>query len=250
MLAAVMAAVLFPTAGMSQTPCADLALVLAIDASGSVKDNEFALQRQGYAEAFRSPLVQAALSDAGVVDIGAVLFSDSERKLSVLPMTRLVGGAGAGELARRLDEMPRPLPGNTGIGTAIIAALGLLDGPGACAQRRLIDVSGDGPESMAPRTRSAVSTAAARQRAEELGITINALAIRSDVPDLDQWYETRLITGPGAFVMRVDSFESFAEAIVEKLVREIGPPQLASVDAAEVLASRHVPLPTSLQRAD
>jgi hypothetical protein len=85
---------------------------------------------------------------------------------------------------------------------------------------------------MAPRRRASVSTAAARQRAENLGITINALAIQSDVPDLDQWYRTRLITGPGAFVMEVDGFESFSHVIELKLLREIGPEPLASLHRA------------------
>jgi hypothetical protein len=48
-------------------------------------------------------------------------------------------------------------------------------------------------------------------QAEDLGITINALAIKTEVPDLDQWYRTWLITGPGAFVMDVEGFESFAQ---------------------------------------
>jgi hypothetical protein len=209
--------------------CADVALVLAIDASSGVKDDEFALQQQGYAQAFRSPRVQAALSDAGIVDIGAVLFSDTEMGLQVLPMMRLHSASGAEELAVRLEEIPRPLPGNTGIGVAVMAAISLIEAPGACAHRRLINLSGDGPESMAPRKRTPVSTAAARGQAEDLGITINALAIRTEVPDLDQWYRTWLITGPGAFVMEVDGFESFASAIEQKLLREIGPEPIAAL---------------------
>lgn len=146
--------------------------------------------------------------------------------------------------------MPRPLPGNTGIGLAVTAAIDLLYAPGTCAYRRLINLSGDGPESMGPRSRTPVSTAEARRRAEELGITINALAIRNEVPDLDQWYRTWLITGPGAFVMEVEGFDSFAEAVVEKLVREIGSPLLTSVDAADVLVPDGDPAPVSLRGGD
>jgi hypothetical protein len=226
--------VLHASAAVAAT-CADVALVLAIDASGSVKEDEFALQQQGYAQAFRSPLVQKALSDAGVVDIGAVIFSDTEIGLQVLPMMRLYRGSGAEELAVQIEAMARPLPGNTGVGLAVTAAIELLDAPGTCAHRRLINLSGDGPESQGPRSRTPVSTAAARARAEDLGITINALAIRNEVPDLAQWYRTWLITGPGAFVMEVKGFESFADSIVEKLVREISPPQLTSVNAGDVL---------------
>jgi hypothetical protein len=163
------------------------------------------------------------------VDIGALLFSDSERDLQIMPMTRLVQGAGADDLARRLEDMPRPAPGNTGIGIAIAAAIRLLEAPGACAHRRIVNLSGDGPESMAPRARTAVSAADARRRAEALGITINALAIVHEVPDLGEWYRIRLIAGSGAFVMEVEDFESFADAIELKLLREIGPESLAAL---------------------
>jgi hypothetical protein len=221
-------------AGPVEATCADLALVLAIDASGSVKEDEFAMQQQGYAQAFRSSRVRAALSDAGTVDIGAILFSDSERDLQIMPMTRLVRGAGAEELARRLENMPRPIPGNTGIGIAVAAATKLLDAPGVCAHRRIVNLSGDGPESMAPRARTAVSTAEARQRAEALGITINALAIAHEVPDLGEWYRSRLIAGPGAFVIEVEGFEDFSAAIERKLLREIGPEPVAALDPRTV----------------
>jgi hypothetical protein len=163
------------------------------------------------------------------VDIGAVLFSDTEIGLQVLPMMRLHSSSGAEELAVRIEEMPRPPPGNTGIGLAVTAAIELLDAPGACAHRRLINLSGDGPESLRPRSRTPVSTAAARLRAEDHGITINALAIRNEVPDLDLWYRTRLITGPGAFVMEIEGFESFAGAIELKLLRELGLQPIAAL---------------------
>jgi hypothetical protein len=156
----------------------------------------------------------------------------SEIGLHVLPMMRIHSASGAEELAVRIEEMPRPLPGNTGIGVAVMAAISLLEAPGACAHRRLINLSGDGPESMAPRRRIPVSIAAARGQAEDLGITINALAIKTEVPDLDQWYRTWLITGPGAFVMEVEGFESFAHAIELKLLREIGPEPLAALHRA------------------
>ncbi|MGI1662541.1 DUF1194 domain-containing protein [Palleronia sp. KMU-117] len=223
------AAIALGGAAPAAATCADVALVLALDASGSVKDDEYFLQQQGYARAFRSPGVRAALANAGIVDIGAVVFSDSVRDLQIMPMTRLVRGAGADDLARHLETIPRPVRGNTGIGNAIAAATRLLDAPGVCAYRRIINLSGDGPESMAPRKRTAVSTADARLRAEALGITINALAIAREVPDLGEWYRTRLIAGPGAFVMEVESFESFAAAIEIKLLREIRPETLAAL---------------------
>jgi hypothetical protein len=220
-------------AGPVRATCADVALVLVIDGSGSVKGDEFILQKQGYTQAFESPRVLAALAAAGIVDIGAVIFSDSERTLEMLPMTRVFRGVGTEDLARRIRDMPRPVSGNTGIGIAINSATKLLTAPGACAYRRIINLSGDGPESMAPRARTSVSTAAARLRAAELGITINALAIAHEYPDLGDWYRSKLITGPGAFVMEVKDFESFAGAIERKLLREIGPEPVAELQPGQ-----------------
>jgi hypothetical protein len=226
-------------AGPAGATCADVALVLAIDTSGSVKHDEFALQQQGYARAFRSARVQKAISAAGIVRVGAVFFGDSAASLQILPMTRVAGPAEAEALARRIETTPRLASGTTGIGIAVMAAIELLEGTEACAVRRLINLSGDGPESMTPRTRSPALTAVARQHAHDLGITINALAIRSDVPDLDTWYRERLITGAGAFVMEVDGFDSFADAIEEKLVREIQPEAVAALEPWERDDRRH-----------
>lgn len=227
------ATALLPLASNSQARCADVALVLAIDASGSIDAAEFALQQQGYAAAFRAPRVQSALAAAGTVDIGVVIWGDTEMAAQVLPLQRLRTQADAMALSFLISALPRQAHGNTGIGRGVSTALDLLEAPGVCAARRLVNVSGDGPETLSPRPRNHVPLPIARQRAADLGITINALAIETEVADLADWYRDRLITGPDAFVMSVGGFESFAEAIAEKLAREIGPPQLASANAVD-----------------
>ncbi len=203
--------------------CADVALILAIDASGSVDAAEFGLQQQGYARAFRSGRVQAALAAAGVVDVGIVLWGDTAQEPQVVPMARLQGAQDAMALADRIARLPRRVTGNTGIGRGVWAALDLLLAPGTCAHRRIVNVSGDGIETRTPRSLSYVPLSLARERAAEARVTINALAIRTGPDDLGAWYESRLITGPGAFVMQVDGFGAFAAAIEAKLVREIEP---------------------------
>lgn len=211
--------------------CADLALVLAIDASGSIAAPEFALQQQGYAQAFLDPQVQSALAAAGVVDVGIVLWGDTEFAPQIFPMQRVRDAGDAAALSQTIAAADRQTMGNTGIGRGVATAIDLLESPGHCALRQIINVSGDGRESLGPHPhpRNYVPLALARKRAEDLGITINALAILTDEPDLADWYAKRLITGPGAFVMQVDSFDSFGEAIERKLAREIAPVMLSAL---------------------
>lgn len=187
----------------ARAACADLALVLAADASGSVASRDFVLQQQGYARAFRSARLQAALAAAGIVDVGLILRGDTDMTPQFLPMAPIRDAGDALALADRIEAMPRRVSGNTGIGRALSTALDMLEDPGACALRRLVNPSGDGLETIVPRARSHVALAEARRRAEALGITVKALAIRTDVPDLDQWCRDRLILGAGTFVLEV-----------------------------------------------
>lgn len=210
--------------------CADLALVLAVDSSGSIDQADYTLQRHGYAMAFADPTVQAALHAAGNVDVALILWGDSEMAPQVFPWQRISTAAGAEQVAATLLYAPRNVTGNTGIGRGVSVALDLLDGH--CATRKVINVSGDGTESLSPRPRHAIPLAQARARATDMSVTINALAITREHPDLAAWYENHLITGAGSFVIAVGDFDGFAQAIIRKLGREIAPPQLAGVGVA------------------
>jgi Protein of unknown function (DUF1194) len=209
--------------------CPDLALVLAVDASGSIDAPEFSLQQQGYAAAFRSSAVQSALASAGRVDVALVLWGDDMMPIEVLPWHRIQSSADADNLANRVAGLPRRVTGNTGIGSGIAKALDVLATLNACQSRLMINVSGDGKESRGPRTRVGVSLASARARARDMGVTINALAITNEVADLSAWYRDQVISGPGSFVMEVSGFDTFAAAIERKLAREIAPAQVATM---------------------
>ncbi len=214
-------------AEMAQARCADLALVLAVDASGSIDEEEFALQQQGYANAFRNSEVLAAMSGAGTVDIAVVFWGDSTIPVQILPWQRLDRAAGAEGLAQTIEAAPRQVTGNTAIGTGLWAALDLLEDPTRCAYRSLINVSGDGMETLAPRPDS-VSLIVARARAKAADVTINALAI-SDGDRLAEWFRDKVVTGPDSFVIQISSHTDFGAAIAEKIAREIGAPALAAV---------------------
>jgi Protein of unknown function (DUF1194) len=213
-------------AAMAQD-CADLDLVLAIDGSGSIDSAEFSLQQQGYAAAFRRPDVQDALGAAGTVDVAVIFWGDSEIAVQVLPWTRLDGPRSAEMLAANLEGTFRHVQGNTGLGRALWLSLDLLALPGQCGRRKVINVSGDGYESFAPRSPNHIPLSAARTRATAQDVVVNALAIENEVPDLSGWYQNHLLVGPGAFVMRAARFEDFAEAIARKLIREIQAPGMA-----------------------
>ena len=214
----------------AQARCADLALVLAIDGSGSIDAGEFVLQQGGYADAFRSDKVLAALQGAGTVDIAVVLWGDSAMPVQILPWQRLDRASGAGQLAQMIESAPRQVNGNTAIGTGLWAALDLLDDPARCADRAVINVSGDGIESLGPRPDSVVPLSQARARATVSGVTINALAISGGNERLVDWFRKSVVTGPDSFVMQVTLFSDFAEAIAEKLAREIRVPALAAIE--------------------
>jgi hypothetical protein len=208
--------------------CSDLALVLAIDGSGSINEIEFAVQQQGYADAFRNDKVTSALSDAGVVDVAVVLWGDTTLDPQVLAWRRLVRAEGAEALAQAIETMPRMVTGHTGLGAGLWAALDLLDDPTRCALRSVVNVSGDGLETSGPRQGNPVPVSMARARAVESGVTINALAISTEISFLASWFHERVIAGPDAFVMEITTFADFADTIVEKLAREIRTPLFAS----------------------
>lgn len=213
--------------------CPDLALVLAIDGSGSINDRDFGLQQAGYAAAFADPKVQDALASAGIVDVEVVLWGDEEITPQILPWRRVAGTGDALALAAEIAGMPRRVTGDTGIGAGLWAALDLLEDGGACAARRIINVSGDGREFFSPRRGQHVPLALARERAAAMDVTINGLAITVEDPDLDGWFHAKVITGPGAFVMTATSFETFGAAIIRKLDREIALPVVAAAETRQ-----------------
>jgi hypothetical protein len=196
----------------------DLELVLAADASGSIDDGEFMLQRRGYAQALRDPRVLNAIRGGAEQAIAITFFEWTGRgmQVTVVPWTVINDAASAEKVAQQLLEAPRSLyGGGTGVGEAIFHAIPLFDKNGFESDRQVVDISGDGP------TNQGRPAAAARDFAIERGITINGLPILTDFPGLDVFYEQNVIGGPGAFMVPAAGFADFAESVLHKLIREV-----------------------------
>jgi len=202
-------------------PCASMALVLAIDASGSISDAEYALQIQSTARALRDPQVVAAMESVGGVAVAAVIWADTAFGVRPLPWVHVTDMVSADSFALILASQPRIITGNTDMGNGISAALDLLDDPRNCATYRVIDVSGDGRESIMTRS-TAVSLRQAKARADATGVIINGLAVSINDPRLADYYLNHVIQGPGSFMIEVVSYEAFEQAMIQKLLREVG----------------------------
>ncbi len=196
----------------------DLKLVLAVDASGSVSNERFELQRQGYALAFRDRRVMAAIASLAGQAMAATMmqWTGPSLHVQVVPWSLLHDESSAAAFADRIGTAPRRLfGGGTSISGAIDESRRLMALQGPRALRHVIDISGDGANNSGRRV------TAARDEAVADGVVINGLPILNVEPDLDEHYRSQVIGGPGAFMIAVENYGQFAEAIVHKLVTEI-----------------------------
>ena len=206
----------------------DLELVLAVDVSGSIDAEEARQQREGYV---------AAIADRAVIEaIGAnfhrriavayLEWASGDYQHVVVDWSLIEDAASAQAFAARLAASPRRSARWTSISAAIDAAVPLFDGNGYAGERRVIDVSGDGPNNRGRPVRDARDGAVAQ------GIVINGLPILNDRPQpfdlptpmamaLDRYYADHVIGGPGSFVLPAKDFTDFRNAILSKLIREI-----------------------------
>ena len=196
----------------------DLQLVLAVDASGSVDQRRFELQMQGYVAAFRDPRVLHAIQSGATqaIAVTMVQWTGPSLQSQVLPWTLINDATTAKAFAAAIMATPRRLfSGGTSISGVIDYAVPLLMESQFKGTRRVIDISGDGSNN---RGRPAAS---ARDAAVRTGIIINGLPILALEPDLDHYFLDHVIGGPGAFVIAAESYETFADAILKKLIREM-----------------------------
>jgi len=207
----------------------DLLLVLAADVSRSVDHAKFQLQRDGYAAALADPRVLEAIS-AGRHQRIAVCFvewSGAGAQKLVIDWMMIDGAAAARKFADAIVEAPRSFADRTSISGGIEFSMTQLERAPFESKRRTIDVSGDGTNN------SGREVIAARDEAVAKGITINGLVILSERPlawnpehtnpagGLPNYFRENVIGGPGAFVIVAENFQSFGQALINKLIAEI-----------------------------
>jgi len=196
----------------------DVALVLAVDVSLSIDAEEFALQRAGYAQAFRNERVVDAImaGPVGAMAVTYIQWSGASEQRQIIGWRVIRDAASAAAFADELGAAERLVAsGSTSVSGAIDASARLLRDSGFAAMRRVIDISGDGYNN------SGRLPIYARDEAVADGIVINGLAILKNEPGLDGYYERNVMGGPRAFVITASDFGDFADAVLGKLVREV-----------------------------
>ncbi|MBO9475628.1 DUF1194 domain-containing protein [Shimia sp. R10_1] len=192
----------------------ELALLLTVDVSGSIDAEEYRVQMDGLAAALRDGIVVEALV-AQEAAVALMQWTGEGRQHVSVPWSRITSAQDAEDLAVRVGQMRRQWSRySTAIGDALLASAALMEAAPSC-ERKVVDVSGDGPSNEGPLVEYG------RKRLAELGVTINAVVIETDASDLTAYFWENVITGPGAFVVTAQGFEDYPRRIRQKLIREV-----------------------------
>jgi Protein of unknown function (DUF1194) len=207
------------------TPTVDVELVIAVDVSYSMDLDELAIQREGYAQAIVSKEFLQALRGGpnGKISITYFEWSASSDQKLIIPWRVIDGPETADAVANEIMQTPVRRGSRTSISGAILYAMPLFDENPNRGFRRVIDISGDGPNNNGP------PITPARDEALGMGIVINGLPIMvkepsyssMDIENLDWYYEDCVIGGPGSFVVTINDRDKFKEAIRTKLLLEV-----------------------------
>jgi Ca-activated chloride channel family protein len=213
--------------GCATAHAAALALVMAIDVSGSVTADSYILQRDGIAAAFNEPrLAEAVAATDGGIDALVLEWSDPDKIVVTVGWTEILDWRGAARFAAAVHATTRSSRGLTAIGPALATSAAQFDHLPQPAARRVIDISGDGIANLGEPPRLV------RDRLVSGGITINGLAISPDAQWLADYYRHNVVGGPGAFVVTARDYHGFADAMLQKLAAEVagaGGPALAQM---------------------
>jgi len=207
-------AALISLATVSSAPACDLALVLAVDVSGSVDSDEYHIQMDGLAEGLRDGVVAEALV-RGKAQVLLMQWSGATRQEVSIPWVEIDDFSAVERLADRIERVDRPWRNySTAIGEALQQAVKQFDAVPGC-KRRVIDLSGDGTsnEGLLP---GEMGDALVQAR-----VMVNALAIEQSDAELTSYFYENVIHGDGAFVATAASFTDYPSSIRMKLLREV-----------------------------
>ncbi|MEM1076272.1 MAG: DUF1194 domain-containing protein [Pseudomonadota bacterium] len=232
----------WPLMATAQDVEVDVELFLAVDVSRSMTFEELALQRRGYAQALSSPEVIGAIQSGliGQIAVTYVEWAGASAQRVIVPWHLLASEEDADDISELILATDGSGLRRTSISGAINYATASFSDNGYFGLRRVIDISGDGPNNQGD------PVTEARDRAIEAGFIINGLPLMTTdmlsefwgIPDLDVYFETCVIGGPGAFVVPVLDWEAFEHAVRRKLILEI---------SAVTAAAR--PIPVAAQEA-
>ena len=201
--------------GAPDAQACDVALVLAVDVSGSVDADEYRLQARGLSEALGDAIVSEALVKTKAV-VAMVQWSGEPHQEISVPWVAIDTHEDVARLREQVAATPRAFRiYSTGIGEAIRVSLDLFASAPRQCKRRIIDVSGDGPSN------EGADPQVLRARLDAAGVSVNGLAIEGSEEGIAEYYRTRVIHGPGAFVEVARGFGDFPRAIRKKLLREL-----------------------------
>jgi hypothetical protein len=196
----------------------DLALILALDCSASVRLPQFVLMTTGTAAALRDADIAYGLTGGplGATLAAVLLWSGPGAQEVMVAWTRLATEAQVRDFAQMVEDVPRILrAGTTAIGEALVASARLLAEAPAASRRQVVDLVGDG------RSNAGVAPQPVRDRLVAAGVTINGLCVLHEEADLVASYTEEVIGGPGSFALQCQDFDGFAAAMRQKLMREI-----------------------------
>jgi len=193
-----------------------LALLLAADVSLSIDTVEYDLQTSGMARALYQEDVQLAISAyPGGVAIAVIQWSGGEEQFLAMPWTMLSGPAEIDKFASDIANIPRAFSGDTAPGSALVFGLNLHNANPWHCLRRVIDLSGDGPQN------SGVDTGVASNAAVNSGVMVNGLAILGSDRNTEQFFLRNVVRGPNSFLETTNGFNDFERVFHKKLLREL-----------------------------
>jgi hypothetical protein len=210
----------------------DVELVLAVDVSLSMSPEELEIQRHGYAATLTHDNVLQAIADGahGKIAVTYVEWAGTTSQRVIVPWTVIASRTDAERVVAQLSAQPPNSARRTSISGALEFGNDLFAESGYQGTKRVIDISGDGPNNQG------APVNLTRDELIKQGIIINGLPLMTrggfsgayDVKNLDRYYSDCVIGGPGAFMIPVNDWTQFPQAIRRKLVLELAGPEEAA----------------------
>ncbi len=225
----------------------DLSLVLAIDLSSSMDNDEIKTQIEGYRNSINHPAVINNLLYCRCTSIGVVLWSDSSQV--GFPLTRMESQENIDQLSdffqSLLNQKDLALTRNLGYQTELVSALEFskktILAEITKSNEKIINISGDGYDSRMPSSNERLKLL--KQEIQNLGITVNGVPVdiyrtesdfieaensnsfeatnnyTSPYSSVSDYYKKEVIT-PNGYVERAESFKDLERALTTTLIRD------------------------------